>query len=577
MKRFTALFSALDRTNSTSAKVASIEQYFREAPAEDAAWGLFFLSGQRLRGVVKTGIMRAATLRAAGVSEWMLSECYEAVGDLSETIALLLPQPLSDLDEPLHLVVKRRIQPLVRADAAGARDMLTEAWSLMSRDERFVFNKLVRGNFRLGVQRALVVRGLSSALGIDTASLTHRLAGGFDPTRAAFLALGDPGTEFTASRPFPFCLAHQLDRDPTDLGDIREWQIENKWDGIRAQIVRRDAGTSNVVLWSRGEEVITHQFPEIAAAAHALPTGTVLDGEVLAWRFDPSTSLGGRPLSFNALQSRLNRKNVQPTLFDTEGVVFAAFDLLEQEGRDLRSTPLAARRSALEALVSHLRPCAPHLFVSPLFTCNTWAEARVARVAAREEFNAEGLMLKHLGSHYHVSRIAGGTASSVAADSGAKAGWWKWKLDPYKVDAVLIYAQQGSGKRAGLFTDFTFGIWNPDSSGQLIAFAKAYSGLDNEEIQRVDSFIRRNTLDRKGPVSMVRPELVFEIAFESIRESSRHKSGIAVRFPRIARWRTDKTAKDADTMQVVRALLSQVKTRDIGFTSTPTSRHASDS
>ena len=562
MRRFTALVTALDQTNSTSEKVASIERYFREAPAEDAAWGLFFLSGQRLRGVVKTGIMRAAALQAAGVSEWMLSECYEAVGDLSETIALLLPQPHAGFDEPLHSVVTHRIKPLIHADPARARAMLIEAWSLMSRDERFVFNKLVRGNFRLGVQRALVVRGLARALGVEAATLSHRLAGGFVPTPDAFLALSNPGSEHASSRPYPFCLAHQLDRDPADLGDLRNWQLEHKWDGIRAQIVRRDALANGVVIWSRGEEIITHQFPELAAAARALPTGTVLDGEVLAWRFSDSSPLGGRPLSFNALQSRLNRKNVQPTLFDTEGVVFCAFDLLEHDGCDLRNSPLTSRRGQLETVLPGENAARSVLIVPPIVACNTWHEAQTLRIAARERFGAEGLMLKHLGSHYHVSRVAGGTATSVAADGGANAGWWKWKVDPYSVDAVLIYAQQGSGKRAGLFTDYTFGIWDPDPSGQLVAFAKAYSGLDNDEIHRVDAIVRRSTIDRKGPVNMVRPELVFEIAFESIRESPRHKSGIAVRFPRIARWRTDKIANDADTIDTVRALLSQVQKRD---------------
>lgn len=555
MKRFTVLFDALDETNKTADKVVMMAKYFREAPAQDAAWGLFFLAGQRLRGAVKTRVLREAALIASGQPAWMLDECYEAVGDLSETVALLLP-PRSGaaLDLPLHVMVQERIASILGSNDAAASKLMIQTWNELEETQRLVFNKLIRGNFRLGVQRALVVRALAQALGVNAAVLSHRLSGGFVPSAEAFTALGSSGAEADTARPYPFCLAHQLDRSPAELGATSQWQIEFKWDGIRAQVIRRAGLPGGVAIWSRGEEPIAPQFPELAAAAAALPAGTVLDGEILAWRFGPDDpEIPGRPLSFNALQTRLNRKNVQASLFDTDGVVFAAFDVLEHAGQDVRSVALRGRRALLESLIGAGVDARSLLRLPGVVTCQDWSQAQALRASAREAQGAEGLMLKHLDSHYHPGRVAGGTADSLSASGGASAGWWKWKVDPYSVDAVLMYAQQGSGKRAGLYTDYTFGVWDP--AGQLVAFAKAYSGLDNEEIRRVDAFVRGNTLDRRGPVRIVRPELVFEISFESIRESPRHRAGIAVRFPRITRWRTDKAARDADTVERLRALL----------------------
>ena len=574
MKRFTALFTALDETNKTAEKVAAIEQYFRDAPAPDAAWGLFFLSGQRLKRVLKTSVMHAAAVQASGMPAWMLAECYEAVGDLSETVSLLLPPPTGlDFDEPLHHVVERRILPLVNSEDAAAGAVLAGSWSGMDRPQRFVFNKLVRGNFRVGVQRALVVRALAQATGLDAALLAHRVAGGIEPTPAAWQRLVSPGgASDDAARPYPFCLAHQLDvpgvpRDsvadsgaqepprsggpPTNLGPRDAWHVEFKWDGIRAQVVRRDAIPGGVALWSRGEEPIADQFPEIVAAARALPPGTVLDGEIMPWRFGEG---GGRPMTFAALQPRLNRKDAQPGLFDAEGVVYLAFDLLEHAAIDTRDRPLRDRLALLDELLGPLPATGPGAIRRPPPAhAATWDEAAELRRVAREIHGAEGLMLKHPDSRYHVGRVAGGTAESIARDGGAGAGWWKWKVAPYSVDAVLIYAQQGSGRRAGLYTDYTFGVWDP--GGRLVPFAKAYSGLDNDEIAEVDRFVRTHTTGRTGPVRTVEPRLVFEIAFEAVRESTRHRSGVAVRFPRIARWRRDKKPRDADTLNTVKALI----------------------
>jgi len=563
MLPFTRLFLDLDQSNRTSEKVAAIEQYFRHASPADAAHALYFLSGNRFKRVLKTKVMVQTALLITKTPEWLLDECYEAVGDLSETVALLLPGGETPTDTPLHTIVDRWIRPLLHAEDAAASDQLALAWSKLGRDQRFVFNKLLRGNFRVGVNRRLVQRALAAVADIDPAVMAHRLSGKVEPTEAAYLRIMSGGTsEDDFSRPYPFCLANQLNDPPQSLGDIADWQIEYKWDGIRAQILRRAAphpdGRVTTHLWSRGDELITDQFPELALAAASLPPGTVLDGEVLAWRHTSPGAPDGRALSFNALQTRLNRKNVQPSLFDADGIVFIAFDILEHEARDIRDQPLSARRLVLEQLHRRHLASAEVIKLAPILTPRSWPDAGALRTTARTDRNAEGLMLKHRQSAYHVGRGVIRARESASADNPSPpksaGGWWKWKIDPFSVDAVLIYAQPGSGKRAGLFTDYTFGIWDGEA---LTPFAKAYSGLDNDEIKRVDALIRVNTTGRMGPVRVVRPALVFEIGFETIRASPRHRSGIAVRFPRILRWREDKKPADADTLDSVRALLAR--------------------
>jgi DNA ligase-1 len=295
---------------------------------------------------------------------------------------------------------------------------------------------------------------------------------------------------------------------------------------------------SNVHLWSRGEELITHRFPEIAAAATRLPDGTVLDGEVLAFRDE-------RPMPFAALQQRIGRQKQVAQLVRAVPVVFMTYDLLEQNGADVRTVPQGERRARLQALLVGDAPDARQpagvLRISPTVCAQTWEELAIQRSDARAR-GVEGLMLKRLTSAYGVGRRRG--------------DWWKWKIDPFTIDAVLIYAQPGSGKRASLLTDYTFGVWD---GGRLVPIAKAYSGLSNDEIAEMDRWIRRHTLERFGPVRHVEPVHVFELGFEAIARSSRHQSGIAVRFPRMLRWRKDKKAADADTLDSVRDLLAAIE------------------
>ena len=525
MHRFATLFDAIDRTTSTNAKVAAMADYFADAPREDAAWAVFFLTGRRLKRLVPSAAIQEWTLAATGLPSWLLSECWSVVGDGAEIAALVLDQlpaaPSEDL--PLSKWVEERIIPLKALSPEVQQTRVTEWWRRLDRLQRFMLLKLLTGEFRVGVSQTLVVRAIARAAALPATTIAARLMGEWAPSADWFSSvLSHERTEDDRSRPYPFCLASPLDEAPDTLGSPDGWLIEWKWDGIRAQLVKRDA---RVHLWSRGEELITHRFPEIAAAATNLPDGTVLDGEVLAFRDD-------RPMPFSALQQRIGRQKQVAQLVRAVPVVFMTYDVLEDLNEDIRSLPLSERRRRLEGLLkgSMLRP-------SPVVTGATWEELAALRADSRAR-GVEGLMLKRLTSAYGVGRKRG--------------DWWKWKVEPFSIDAVLIYAQPGSGKRASLLTDYTFGVWD---NGELVPIAKAYSGLSNEEIDEMDRWIRRHTRERFGPVRHVEPAHVFELGFEGIAKSTRHRSGIAVRFPRMLRWRRDKKPEDADTIESVRALL----------------------
>jgi ATP-dependent DNA ligase len=527
VKAFADLYTALDETTKTSEKTAAIAAYFRSAPPGDSAWAVHFLIGRRPKRLIPTRDLVAWALDEAKIPDWLFGESYQAVGDLAETIALLLPPAQTTSGRPLHEWVEQRLLPMRDWDDSTRRDSMVEAWREMDDRQRFVWNKLITGEFRVGVSQNLVVRALAGASGVDAKVLAHRLMGDWTPT-ADFgtQILAKTTTDTDVSRPYPFCLAYPLERTVEELGPVEDWQIEWKWDGIRSQLIRRHWQT---FLWSRGEELITDRFPELAAAGALLPEGTVLDGEVLPWK-------SGAPLPFTEMQRRIGRKEPGPKILSEVPVVLVAFDLLEHKGEDVRERPLEWRRAELERIVT-AAGSERHLIASPLVGGASWEELRRTRDEARSR-GVEGFMLKRIGSPYRVGRRRG--------------DWWKWKINPYSVDAVLIYAQPGSGRRASLFTDYTFGVWD---QGELVPFAKAYSGLTDDEIRQVDAFVRNNTLEKFGPVRRVKPELVFELAFEAIQKSPRHRSGIAVRFPRMARWRTDKKAEDADTIETVRALL----------------------
>jgi DNA ligase-1 len=528
MQRFAALYTALDETNRTNEKVAALVDYFSAAPPEDAAWALYFLTGRRLNRVISSTLLRTWVAEDSGLPLWLVEESYDAVGDVAETLALLLPESSNAVEMPLHKVVEERIKPLSSLDTAGQLALVRQTWNDLPTNQRFVWNKLITGAFRVGVGRTLVVRALAQVAGIDTPIMAHRLMGHWEPTAADYIHLLDPQSDsISHTQPYPFYLAYPLEGDPATLGPRQEWQVEWKWDGIRAQVIHRQA---EVLVWTRGEELVTDVYPEIASLGAALPSGTVIDGEILAWRDD-------QPLSFNVLQQRIGRKRLDAALLRDAPVLLMVYDLLEWQGEDWRPRPLQKRRNQLARLLESL-PADAACRLSPLVETDNWESVTSLRQESRER-GAEGFMIKRLDSAYGVGRVKG--------------DWWKWKIDPFSVDAVMIYAQRGHGRRASLYTDYTFAVWDGD---ELVPIAKAYSGLTDEEIRKVDAFVRNNTTERFGPVRAVKPELVFELAFEGIQSSNRHKSGIALRFPRMARWRHDKQPKEADTLASLQALLA---------------------
>ena len=535
MKRFATLYEVLDRTTSTNEKVAALAGYFADAPAEDAAWAVFFLTGQRFKRLLPARSLAAWAMQAAAVPEWLFEESYASVGDLAETVSLLLDgirldgigaAPAPDL--PLSVWVAERLLPLRDLPPEEQERQVTGWWAGLGRWETFVLNKMLTGALRVGVSQTLVERALAQVAGVDPAVVAHRLMGAWEPTPEAYrdLLVTEAGAGEDASRPYPFFLASPLEDPPETLGPAAEWQIEWKWDGIRAQVLRRQG---RVWIWSRGEELITERFPELERTAQALlPDGTVLDGEIMAWR-------DGAPLPFSTLQRRIGRKRLTDKVLSEAPAAFVVYDVLEEGGRDARERPLADRRAALERLVAPARP----LFLpSPRIEAIDWADVARAREEARGR-GVEGLMLKRLASPYRSGRRRG--------------DWWKWKIDPHTVDAVLIYAQSGHGRRANLLTDYTFAVW---SGGELVPVAKAYSGLSDPEILELDGWLRRHTVQKFGPVRSVEPLQVFEVAFEGIALSPRHRSGVAVRFPRIARWRKDKKPEEADTLEGLKRLIS---------------------
>lgn len=568
MRRFAALYDAIDSTTSTNRKVDAMAAYFGEADPRDAAWALYFLTGQKLKRLVAARSLADWTLELTGLPGWLLNESYDAVGDLAETISLLADgieaappaksAPMSSAqpglfegggdagdkdpgswppgEVPLHYWVEERLERLRGLPPEQQRGMALAWWAGLDRLQLFLVVKLMTGSLRVGVSRTLVVRALAEVAGVPAPIIEHRLMGAWRATPDFFRAViaterpalangAAPPETPQISRPYPFFLASPLDGPgPEALGEVGEFLIEWKWDGIRAQLVRRGGAA---FLWSRGEELITDRFPEIADAAARLPDGLVLDGEVLAFRDE-------RALPFAKLQRRIGRTNVTARALREAPAVFMAFDVLELAGRDQRERPLAERRAALERM---LGSDSPRLRVSPAVEAAGWPEAARWRGESRAR-QVEGLMIKRLDSVYGVGRRRG--------------DWWKWKVEPYSIDAVLVYAQPGHGRRAGLLTDYTFAVWDGPA---LAPVAKAYSGLDQPEIEDLDRWIRRHTIERFGPVRAVEPVHVFELHFEGIAASIRHRAGIAVRFPRIARWRKDKPAAEADTMENLRGLL----------------------
>jgi len=527
LQLFADLVTDLSTSTKTNDKLQILVNYFATAPDADKVWVIAIFSGRRPRRAVNSRLMREWCTAMINIPDWLFDECYHTVGDLSETLALLLPETkeMGQLNESLSFYLEQFIA-IEKEEESTRKKFIIDSWQKMDRDERFVFNKLITGSFRIGVSQKTIVNALAKVVDHSPSVIAHRISGNWDPVTTSFNELlSESASVSDFSKPYPFYLAYAIDDDVENLGDTNLWQAEWKWDGIRGQIIKRN---NELFVWSRGEELMTDKFPEYIILKDLLPDGVVLDGEII-----PAND--GNPLAFAVLQTRIGRKNIGKKQLQEAPISFFAYDILEYNYEDWREKPLTERRKKLEEIILPLNNNA--IRISEIIEFKSWPELSEVRKQSREK-NSEGIMLKRKDSDYKVGRKRG--------------DWWKWKIDPLTIDCVMVYAQKGSGRRSNLYTDYTFAVKDGD---KLITFTKAYSGLTDKEFAQVDNFVKRNSLEKFGPVRTVKPELVFEIAFEGIAASNRHKSGVALRFPRMSRWRKDKTVDDINTMDDLKEML----------------------
>lgn len=532
MSLFADLITELSSSTKTNDKLDSLAAYFASAPGKDRVWVIALFSGRRPKRVVNSTQLLTWCIEITQLPAWLFDESYHTVGDLGETIALLLPEPTEeDVSGKVNTSLSHFLEKFLeieKQDEQIRKSYIQECWKYMNQNERFVFNKLITGGFRIGVSQKTMVNALAKTVDLSPSVIAHRISGNWDPVTTSFQdLLSESASSVDHSKPYPFYLSYTFEDELEKLGDPADWQAEWKWDGIRGQLVKRNG---ELFVWSRGEELMTEKFPEYHLLKDLLPDGLVLDGEIIPSR-------NGQPLPFALLQTRIGRKNVTKKQLQEAPISFFAYDLLEWEGQDWRARPLSERRAMLKSIVESVNLAV--ITLSPIIEFATWEELTAARLNARDNFS-EGLMLKRKSSVYQVGRKRG--------------DWWKWKVEPLTIDAVMIYAQKGHGRRSNLYTDYTFAVKDGE---KLLPFTKAYSGLTDKEMAQVDSFVKRNSLEKFGPVRTVVPELVFEIAFEGIAASSRHKSGVALRFPRILRWRKDKKPDEINTIDDLKEMLRQ--------------------
>jgi len=533
MKQFAALVQILGTSTKTNEKLDALINFFSLADDSDKVWVIALFSGRRPRRLINSSLLPQWCIEIRNIPGWLFGECYGSVGDLAETIALLLPEATEEQAQSSLSFYIEKLISLEKENELIKKEFITACWRTMNKDERFVFNKLLTGNFRIGVSQKLMVNALAKTVKLEPSVIAHRISGNWDPVTTSFdELLSEHSTSIDHSKPYPFYLAYALEENPGTLGEADEWQAEWKWDGIRGEIIKRN---NELFVWSRGEELMTDKFPEYHALQYKLPDGVALDGEIISLTDASNQTNAFRILPFALLQTRIGRKNITKKQLTESPVGFIAYDLLEYNYEDWRNKPLTERRAQLELIIADANE--PVLRISPVINFNNWDELAATRGTSRN-INAEGIMLKRKASVYQVGRKVG--------------DWWKWKIDPLTIDAVMIYAQKGSGRRSSLYTDYTFAVKDED---RLVAFTKAYSGLTDKEFAQVDAFVKRNSLEKFGPVRTVKPELVFEIAFEGIAASNRHKSGVALRFPRIKRWRKDKKPAEINTLDDLKKML----------------------
>jgi len=535
MKLFAELINTLGTSTKTNDKLEALSNYFTSAGDKDKVWVIAIFSGRRPKRAVSATLLMEWCVELTQIPQWLFEESYHTVGDLAETIALLLPENGSDTKTfPLHYFLENLVS-IEREDESIRKKFIVDAWTNMNRNERFVFNKFITGGFRIGVSQKMMVNALAKTTGTDAAKIAHRISGNWDPMTISFNdLLSEKASGLDDSKPYPFYLAYALEDELSLLGEPEEWMAEWKWDGIRGQIIKRNG---NLFVWSRGEELMTPKFPEYLPLTNILPDGTVIDGEIICLDAKTTDQIDFMPLPFAILQTRIGRKNISRKQLIEAPIGFIAYDLLEYKGEDTREMSMQDRRKRLELLIAEAKQS--FLKISPVISYNSWPQLAEIRMHSRE-IGSEGIMLKRKNSIYQVGRKRG--------------DWWKWKIDPLVIDAVMVYAQKGHGRRSNLYTDYTFAVKEGE---KLVTFTKAYSGLTDKEFSEVDSFVKRNSIEKFGPVRTVKPELVFEIAFEGIAASNRHKSGVALRFPRINRWRKDKKPEEINTLDDLKKMLEQ--------------------
>ncbi len=535
MKQFAELVNVLGTSTKTNDKLKALQNYFAVAADKDKIWVIAIFSGRRPKRIINSTILKGWCIEIVGITQWLFDECYHTVGDLGETIALLLPEPENLTGFTLEHTLSYYLETFIRIEKEAdevKKEFIFDSWQQMGRNEKYVFIKLITGGFRIGVSQKMMVNALAKSVDISPSIIAHRISGNWNPAEMPFdNLLSEDAAKTDFSKPYPFYLAYAVEEDLKSLAEENQWQAEWKWDGIRGQLIKRN---NDFFVWSRGEELMTEKFPEYSEFKNQLPEGTVIDGEIISLAA-PAQDDVFRPLPFAALQTRIGRKNITKKQLTEAPVGFIAYDLLEYLGEDIRYRPLVERRALLQEIIGNIHH--PALHISPVIPFTHWDELREVRAASRD-MGSEGIMLKRKDSPYQVGRKRG--------------DWWKWKIDPLTIDAVMIYAQKGHGRRSNLYTDYTFAVKDGD---KLIPFTKAYSGLTDKEFIQVDNFVKKNSIEKFGPVRTVKPALVFEIAFEGIAASNRHKSGVALRFPRMSRWRTDKKSDEINTLDDLKEML----------------------
>ncbi len=594
MIHFTRLFNELDETNHTVEQLAALERYFKAAPAADAAWALHLLIGAKAPRALKNSQLREWISTVADLPTWLVDESCETVGDIAETLALLLPDPPTvpaGGSLALHRLITERLLPLAGLGPEARRDLVVTTWRELDGAQRFIWNKLITGSFRIGVSRTQVARALGKTAGVSASVMAHRLLGFQEPTEAAFRALLAAESANENFGPYPFQTANAIKSaepagDPTiesldlfprlvgapgtgptitrpeELGSASDWQAEWLLDGLRVQVMRRGDA---VLIWSQDEELLNPEFPEIAEAAQLLPDGTVLDGDLVVW---PASDVC--PGTRADIQQRLSHATPGAGLQRKLPVVFIAQDIIEAAEIDQRGRPLLARRRQLAEVLAPAadrhretqatRPASGStdgsqmdLFGSPpaaaahhapfrfraasLVSFGSWEQLASLRREARDH-GAAGLILKRTESCY---------GASVETSA-----WWIWPIEPLRINAVLIAALPGHGNSPRAFSDYTFAVWCDD---ELVPFAKTGTGLTEIGFRAMDDFIRAHITGKFGPVRSVKAELVFELEFDSVQTSTRHKSGLVVRSARIHRRRPELSAAEADTLEALRLLV----------------------